>query len=571
MSIRSDATVDAADEEIAGLQALIRARQTRRNELISINRLPRETLVEVFRYALDGSSKYKSLPFMLVCTLWREIASECPSLWSDLELWPLPRFNMFLALAKEALLTVKASLSTAHVENTSILRGRCFSGGKHRRRTQKLTEGIATLRDLVASPKQLHSLILTGELEHCHSVVADIRLPRPELQFLSIHVSEIPTGQTAQAEPTYSFPLGCMPSLRTLELTNILVSWHHAIHRSLVKLDVRSCYPRVHWTTLRPALAQARSLRTIKLIDCLSNELGGDADGPNTVPFTRAGLPHLVDVTLHGLSVRVACQWFADFHIPARCSVYLQTVDEPGDEENEGDGNMLLSQLCRSIGARISEFADEGDLCSIMLFHTELSGSIQAIAESDCETKLGAFTFRVLLNIPSGNHTHLLRALSTEMASKQIHAFKLDSHVHVSASTWLAICKALSRLTYLGIYGWPGVGLLRLLAARRKPKTPILLRHLQTLVVTDMNLKRAQRAQRTKDPQVSYTELYEALHARSAIYPIQELHLNSCYYVTDATIEGLKKEVEHLKFDEDDMDKKSTLRRPPTDGEVMEN
>jgi hypothetical protein len=154
------------------------------------------------------------------------------------------------------------------------------------------------------------------------------------------------------------------------------------------------------------------------------------------------------------------------------------------------------------------------------------------------------------------------------MESKQIHALKLDSHVHVSASTWLAICKSLSRLTFLSIYGWPGVGLLRLLAARRKPKTPILLRHLQDLVVTDMNLKRAQR---TKDPQVSYNELYEALHARSAIYPIQELHLNNCYYVTDATIEGLEKEVEHLKFDEDDMDNKSTLLRPPTDDEVMEN
>jgi hypothetical protein len=117
MSIRSDANVDAVDEEIAGLQALIRARRTRRNELISINRLPREILVGVFRYALDRSSKYKTMPFMLVCTLWREVALESPSLWSDLELWPLPRFHAFLALAKEALLTVKAKLSTACVDS----------------------------------------------------------------------------------------------------------------------------------------------------------------------------------------------------------------------------------------------------------------------------------------------------------------------------------------------------------------------------------------------------------------------------------------------------------------------
>jgi hypothetical protein len=565
MSFRLDTDVDAVDEEIAGLKALLRARQTRRNALMPINRLPREVLVEVFRYALDGSSKYKTLPFILVCTLWREVALESPSLWSDLELWPLPCFNVFLARAKEAPLTVTANLSTAHVEDYSNFRI-YLAAENQLRRTQKLTAGIATLRDLVASPKQLQSLVLTGGLEHCHSVIADIRLPRPELHFLSIQVSEIPTGQTAQAGPAYSFPPGCMPSLRTMELKNFLVGWHDAIHRSLVKLDVRSCIPRVHWTALRPALAQARSLRTINLIDCLSNELGADTDNPNTVPFPRAGLPHLVDVTLHELSVNVACQWFADFHIPARCSIDLRIVAGPDDEENEEDGNM--AQLCRSIGARISKFADEGDLCSITLFPTDLSGTVEAIAKTDYETKLGAFTFQVPFNIPSGNHTHLLRALATKMASKKIHALKLDSHVHVSASTWLAICKALPRITYLSIYGWPGVGLLRLLAARRKPETPVLLRHLQTLAVTDMNLKRAQR---TKDPQVSYTELYEALHARSAIYPIRELQLNTCYYVTNATIEGLKKEVEHLEFDEDDMDNKSTLWRAPTHDEVMED
>jgi hypothetical protein len=566
MSIRSDANVDAVDEEIAGLQALIRARQTRRNALMPINCLPREVLVGVFRYALklDGASKYKTLPFMLVCTLWREVALESPSLWSDVELWPLPCFKVFLARAKEAPLTVTANLSTAYSENYSAYlenysNFRIYSAAETQlRRTQKLTAGIATLRDLVASPKQLHSLVLTGELEHCHSVIADIRLPRPELHFLSIQVSKIPTGQTAQAGPAYSFLPGCMPSLRTMELKNFLVDWRNAIHGSLVKLDVRSCIPKVHWTALRPALAQARSLRTIHLIDCLSNELGADTDNPNTVPFTRASLPHLVDVTLHELSVTVACQWFADFHIPARCSIDLRTVAGPDDESEENEGDDDMAQLCRSIGARISKFANEGDLCSITLFPTDLSGTVEATAKTDYETKLGTFTFQVLFDIPSGNHTHLLRALASKMASKKIHALSLDSHEHMSASTWLAICKALPRITYLSIYGWPGVGLLRLLAARRKPETPILLRHLQTLSVTDMNLKKAQR---TKDPQVSYTELYEALHARSAIYPIQELQLNSCYYVTDATIEGLKKEVELLEFDEDDMDNKSSLWR----------
>jgi hypothetical protein len=139
-------------------------------------------------------------------------------------------------------------------------------------------------------------------------------------------------------------------------------------------------------------------LKTINLIDCLSNELGADTDDPNGLPFTRTGLANLVGVTLHGLTVKVACQWFADFHIPARCSVDLKTVAEPGDEENEGNGNIY--QLCCSVGARIAEFADDGDLCSIMLFRTELSGAIEAMAKSDCETKLGAFTFRV----PSTSH-----------------------------------------------------------------------------------------------------------------------------------------------------------------------
>jgi hypothetical protein len=78
-------------EEIGWLEAAIRAWKDRRNSLSIIARLPPEILSTVFKYVAAAFSchmDFRWVKVMHMCSHWRRVALECPSLWTTIHLSP---------------------------------------------------------------------------------------------------------------------------------------------------------------------------------------------------------------------------------------------------------------------------------------------------------------------------------------------------------------------------------------------------------------------------------------------------------------------------------------------------
>jgi hypothetical protein len=418
-------------------------------------------------------------------------------------------------------------------------------------------KAVALLEDVVAGPRHLRQVTLLGSGDHCRSVMARMRFPRPELLFLSIHVEK--AGSEGDR-----FHADCTPSLQSLTVKNLSGSWHHAIGACLVHLSIDTCAVRIQWSAFRMALVKTSALQTCRLVDCISDELA-DINAETSTTFTPTELPQLHEVVLHGLSVGVACRWFEDFVIPSTCPVDLKVnalpVNDAASGHTEEDAAWALSCY---IGRGVSILSQTGEGITLNLTRKFLSGQVKTLAQPARPTaKLPAFQFQFDLNPQADYHERLLCGLAMQIAPASLRVLDLDSQIPLSPSTWSAVCAAVPELESLHIYGWSGVVLLRLLAMRRKRDEPVLLPNLQSLVVEDMNLRLKSKK---NDPELSYTDLREALHMRAAISPVQTLKIIGCYYVSSAVLEGLQQDVERLIFDHG-YDVKERLDRPPPPSE----
>jgi hypothetical protein len=522
--------VDEVDQEIARLQALIRAQQSRRNDHVSISRLSDEALILVFLYVLGVETGSKDPQFMHVCSRWRRVSLANPSLWSVVELWPLPRFGRFVARAKEAALTIHAPLSMRQAGNHIHGALNLSAAEHHKTATAHLKMAVALLQHLVGGSRHLRQVTLLGSGGCCRSVMACMRFPRPELRFLSIHVEEA-GSEANQLHADYT------PSLKSLRVKNFSGSWHHTIGACLVHLSIDNCAAKIQWSVLRMALQKTFALQTCRLVDCISDELA-DIDAVTSAPFTPTTLLALHEVVLRGLSVGVAYRWFEDFIIPPTCAMDLQVKAFAlnGAALSHTEENAARAVFCH-IGDFISIFSQTGETCTLCLTRRLLSGQVKTLAQPAQSTeKLPAFTFQIDFNPQADCHERLLCALATQMTPASLRTLDLDSHIPLSPSTWSVVCAAVPELESLHIYGWSGVVLLRLLATRRKRDEPVLLPKLETLIVQDMNLRPKLK---TQGPEMSYAVLHEALHMRAAVLPVQTLRIAECYYVSKAALDGL--------------------------------
>jgi hypothetical protein len=552
--------VDEVDQEIARLQALIRVQQARRTDLVSISRASDEALTLVFRHLLGLGSRLRDPPFMHVCWRWRRVALANPSLWSTLEMWPLPRFRVLLARAKEAALSISAHLSLDHVRGYATTLANWNGTAEKKKKMAHLAKAVALLQDVVAGPRLLRQMTLQGSADHCHSVMARMRFPRPELFSLSI-----------QAEGTFysahvfgvAFYEECAPSLQTLTIKNFGEGWQHVIGAALVHLSIDTSAAKILWSTLRSVLKKTPVLQTCRLVGCIADDLADIAVA--AAPFAPTQLPCLSELVLHHLSIGVVLRWFEDFMTPSTCSVDLWADYLPGSivtAPREVD-DVDMREVTGRIGGHASTFSKTGEKYSVFLTRVLLLVEVDPSYRSDLpDSKPPVFRFRVSFDPdPRANyHERFLRDLVEQTDTARIRALRMNSHVPLSYATWSAVGAAAPQVASLHIYGWSGVVLLRLLATRRKRDEPVLLPNLETLIVEDMNLRLKSKKH---DPEMSYTDLREALHMRAAISPIQTLEIIGCYYVEAAVLEGLQQDVEKVIFDDDFHAKKRMWRAPP--------
>ena len=230
------------DYEINSLEESTRALKSRPNELVSISRLPPETLAAIFFFlslstwhneADKHDWKYKTgnmawIRVAHVCRRWRETALNHPHMWSHINLTQLTPVGMaeILARAKTVPLHLGADVTKWSAEHI-----------------------VAFEKQLEAHISHTRHLSICGE-HHLPTLLEQLVSPAPLLEFLSLSpISPLsPSPQPEVIIPDNLF--NCTtPSLRNLELENCDIIWMSPLLKGLRSLQIHKLS-----TEVRPKL-----------------------------------------------------------------------------------------------------------------------------------------------------------------------------------------------------------------------------------------------------------------------------------------------------------------------------
>ncbi|KII86634.1 hypothetical protein PLICRDRAFT_262306 [Plicaturopsis crispa FD-325 SS-3] len=245
------------DEEIACLMRTVQTLRTYRNTMVPINKLPPEILSHIFTYGTG----LRSLP-ATVCSHWRAISLQCPSLWRDL-IRPYHSHPEWTALLLERSKNAPIRLDLHKVEELRII----------------------------------------GELESFSHYLLSFKDPTPLLEDLSLKLDSGFRGDASSSMiPDSFFP--STPRLRYLSLVNCVVRWDRPIFQNLIELRII----RMPWMSNQGSDGLDVRFSTAQLLAILETnpalqtlQLGNAVQAVHfdTVPDeVRVSLPHLIRLQL---------------------------------------------------------------------------------------------------------------------------------------------------------------------------------------------------------------------------------------------------------------------------------
>lgn len=201
--------VARADEKIMRLKLELSNAYAERNSLSFIFRLPTETLESIFIYCARDyhvSSEDSDFPNWVnvsyVCRHWRNVALNCPILWTYLFVTSEDWAAETLARSKQA--PLKLRVKRDHWDEES--------------RTLYFVEQVMN------HVERIQELSLMLPAEHTHVVLSKLLSRAPCLQSLKISSGRLPSSSNL---PSVLVPFdGDTPNLRTLELSHCPVPWY---------------------------------------------------------------------------------------------------------------------------------------------------------------------------------------------------------------------------------------------------------------------------------------------------------------------------------------------------------
>ncbi|KZT09457.1 uncharacterized protein LAESUDRAFT_748109 [Laetiporus sulphureus 93-53] len=248
-----------------------------RNALAPINSLPEEVLIEIF-YIVAKTSIADIVRISRVCRHWRAIALASPKLWTNITLTKLPRAATFLRRSKNVALTY-------HIE-------RIERTNSHRIDERQLRRAVAPARMRCLKA----SLFDAGDMDQ---LISTLDSPAPYLQELSLRLLKADNYTIELGLETIQTLFGdSTPSLRSLTLKQISISWTSGLYSNLAHLSVtdlsQEWLPSVD--RFLEVLVQCPSLQTLD-IQCLRDELPIIYEGQPASRAQRVQLPLLENLT----------------------------------------------------------------------------------------------------------------------------------------------------------------------------------------------------------------------------------------------------------------------------------
>ena len=351
------------DEEISRHRLLVSNLRSKRNSFVIISRLPDEILASIFTHgARDYHEGNDHASFCVpdwvsvsyVCRRWRDVALNCPTLWTY-------HFTVSLRWTEELLARSKQASLRIYIKYASLGPGPWWS-------------------DLVE--KVLNHAERIQELRlHIPATLFPTRLSlyAPRLQILDIFAHA-----RAPFEWTAAINYWDIPSLRTLKLTNCPLPWH-SLNLSRVTTLVLTCVPtsfRQNPVEFLATLSRTQALTVLHLEYALSSALFNGALGV----YPRVALPYLARLlVLAPISTVVAL--LSCINIPLETQVRLEIPDD-GTAVND------YAQLPPLFAQRFSQSEDLSSFCAtirslvVNVSPNGLTLVVCASGPSDCDPRL---------------------------------------------------------------------------------------------------------------------------------------------------------------------------------------
>ncbi|KAF9465968.1 hypothetical protein BDZ94DRAFT_280124 [Collybia nuda] len=301
------ANVEAArivDEELESLEAQIRDIKVHRNTLVLIARLPPEILSTVFLILRDvppsllpQGTGMEWMAVSCVCTHWRQVALNCPDLWSHIDIRRNSAFvEAFLERSKQVPLIFSAKITHSSQKDVGI----------------SLTNMCRMRRLFLFSQTHLLNASLLNTLE-TH--------PAPLLEQFSLGW---PTKETSTPAKTLTSLFGGIhPVLRKLRLIRCNISWNFPPFTTLVDLFIEGAPSRdAHC----PSVAQLISI--LQNTPCLENlNIVGTIPSPpaDVAPSTSVLLPHLAVMGLRS-GIRQCIELLGHMSYPAASVIHIDSL-----------------------------------------------------------------------------------------------------------------------------------------------------------------------------------------------------------------------------------------------------
>jgi F-box-like len=528
------------NDEIAGLEAGIRVWKTSYNTLSITARLPPEILSTIFKcVATAQHSTYDRLMWINVthvCTHWRRVALEDPSLWTTIPFSNLRWANEMLERSKMAPLTVMTDLYA--------------KDSPHMELVQSTLTKIARIQKV--SLTQHRSYLLQGLLE---MVLGDLVEPAPFLESLEVSFND---RSSVHRLPPSIFS-GEAPRLRQLELRDCALTWDMPFLRTLTSLTI-SFVPPAARPSMRQIVASLSNMSNLDILVLRDVLPEGSADAaPGEVgDGLVARLPQLTYLCIES-DVPEGAFLLARLIYPSTVSVTLVGIIRC-ESTNTVDFSQHLPSL-RNFCAALGKSQPVRCLCahyipyynSIHLKTYDTPGTCLYPPQNlkfDFTLKLSSlYTDPALTTFWEDIHRYLWKSIPMKDL-ETLHTTQFLGH----QENWTHIFNTLAatKLKRLRITGSSGIHFLRVLSpdapapqtGRAKRRIPLQLPSLRELSIGGW----------TFDDEEDSGTCFELLKIcladrRKRRAAIQELFLNDCIHITADDVGILKKIVKNVTWD----------------------
>jgi hypothetical protein len=328
-SLSTSETNAIIDGRLAELDSIALSLKTLRNRRARISSLPTEILSIILTEAVRPLQNFlpcswrSHVQLTAVCTLWREVALECPSFWSCIPITQNLHLAAMLSRSKQHPLSIRADIS-----NITLHTRDCVN---------------PAVLHVLYQPFRLSELHLKGETSYLEKYLAQFPMDAPVLRSLII-TREI--GTYSKPRLPAHILLSPKLSLRYLELTRCNVEWGTMSQptlpiKNLITLVLKDLERPPPYPLLLNLLVFSPRLEELELHSVVTPDLPVLSSEHQDI----IGLTQLKEYRVSDSLSRILALW-SHLYIPRKAVLNIEATSTPADQKKLSAQIETLLRVC---------------------------------------------------------------------------------------------------------------------------------------------------------------------------------------------------------------------------------